>query len=325
MSLVFIQKCRIVFYIFVEFIFWCRLFCRNGREGFLWTQWNNNRRNCSSICSRCALISQCLCFAVWIWSTHWCGHNTVSLQTRWRNVPGDVVLLLSFVRCVSWCWAWKKAEPFVTYLVPRYRQAPNRINKYEQFTPHSVNFYLLILNGLSIWRFSEQRIRAKAQYLISIWMETLFLNYMNSVHLSKWHYLLIFYIYLIVYVSFYFLFLIFYFYWYAFCKCSEYSFLLHRQKLFISFFSWKPQFFPVGISLRASLTAVSVPVFSGCSSKGVRSQSVWGWAMLRQSVRIGRQRAWRQWYGTCNGRLPVPRRCLCPFQWSWGRPSLSVL
>ena len=28
-------------------------------------------------------------------------------------------------------------------------------------------------------------------------METLFLNYMNSVHLSKWHYLLIFYIYLI--------------------------------------------------------------------------------------------------------------------------------
>ena len=40
-------------------------------------------------------------------------------------------------------------------------------------------------------------------------METLFLNYMNSVHLSKWHYLLIFYIYLIVYVSFYFLFLIF--------------------------------------------------------------------------------------------------------------------
>ena len=37
-------------------------------------------------------------------------------------------------------------------------------------------------------------------------METLFLNYMNSVHLSKWHYLLIFYIYLIVYVSFYFLF-----------------------------------------------------------------------------------------------------------------------
>ena len=35
-------------------------------------------------------------------------------------------------------------------------------------------------------------------------METLFLNYMNSVHLSKWHYLLIFYIYLIVYVSFYF-------------------------------------------------------------------------------------------------------------------------
>ena len=40
-------------------------------------------------------------------------------------------------------------------------------------------------------------------------METLFLNYMNSVHLSKWHYLLI--IYLIVYVFFYFLFLIFYF------------------------------------------------------------------------------------------------------------------
>lgn len=33
-------------------------------------------------------------------------------------------------------------------------------------------------------------------------METLFLNYMNSVHLSKWHYLLIFYIYLIVYVFF---------------------------------------------------------------------------------------------------------------------------
>ena len=31
-------------------------------------------------------------------------------------------------------------------------------------------------------------------------METLFLNYMNSVHLSKWHYLLIFYIYLIVYI-----------------------------------------------------------------------------------------------------------------------------
>ena len=43
-------------------------------------------------------------------------------------------------------------------------------------------------------------------------METLFLNYMNSVHLSKWHYQLIFYIYLIVYVFFYFLFLIFYFY-----------------------------------------------------------------------------------------------------------------
>ncbi len=43
-------------------------------------------------------------------------------------------------------------------------------------------------------------------------METLFLNYMNSIHLSKWHYLLIFYIYLIVYVFFYFLFLIFYFY-----------------------------------------------------------------------------------------------------------------
>ena len=42
-------------------------------------------------------------------------------------------------------------------------------------------------------------------------METLFLNYMNSVHLSKWHYQLIFYIYLIVYVFFYFLFLIFYF------------------------------------------------------------------------------------------------------------------
>ena len=39
-------------------------------------------------------------------------------------------------------------------------------------------------------------------------METLFLNYMNSVHLSKWHYQLIFYIYLIVYVFFYFLFLI---------------------------------------------------------------------------------------------------------------------
>ena len=50
-------------------------------------------------------------------------------------------------------------------------------------------------------------------------METLFLNYMNSVHLSKWHYQLIFYIYLIVYVFFYFLFLIFYLLIIRLCTC----------------------------------------------------------------------------------------------------------
>lgn len=85
-------------------------------------------------------------------------------ERSWRCSSASIICPM----CIMVLGMKKKAEPFVTYLVPRYRQAPNRINKYEQFTPHSVNFYLLILNGLSIWRFSEQRIRAKAQYLISI-------------------------------------------------------------------------------------------------------------------------------------------------------------